>query len=280
MKRKKKQTEGHTLRLAITFFVLVGLLLLGSILVKLATVIEKSHFDGTHRFTVEFTTKDKSFAKVVSFAPDTRSISIVTISNGQAVPHIGKFLGVPIDAKVKNSKETRLAARQEDVVLELQSLLFTYGSVETTLTPIQSGLTPIDILRLFLFAKEVPNSSVATREISSSLDGASIDKISSNLFVDYTLSQENISIQIINATQVSGLGNRLTRLITNMGGNVVSVVSKDESIKQSTISYTTKKTYTLQRLEKVLGFQSKILEEKGIADIILTIGEDGVLTLF
>lgn len=255
------------MRLAITFFVLVGLLLLGSVLVKLATVIEKSHFDGVHRFTVEFTTKDKSFAKVVSFAPDTRSISIITISNAQAVPYTGKFLGVPIDAKVKNSRQ------EKDVALELQSLLFTYGSFETT-------LTPIDILRLWLFAKEVPNSSVATREISSFLDGASIDKISSNLFVDYTLSQENISIQIINATQVSGLGNRLARLITNMGGNVVSVVSKDESIKQSTISYNTKKTYTLQKLEKVLGFQSKILEEKGIADIILTIGEDGVLTLF
>lgn len=267
MKRKKKKAEGNTLRLAITFFVLVGLLLLGSALVKLATLIEKSHFDGAHRFTVEFIPSDKSFARVISFAPDTRSIAIVTVSNVQAVPHIGKFLGVPIDAEVKNIRQ------EKNVVLQLQSLLFSYGSVETT-------LTPIDILRLFLFAKEVPSSSVATREISSSLDGALIDKISSSLFIDYTLSQENISIQIINATQVSGLGNRLARLITSMGGNVVSVVSKDSSIKQSVISYNTKKTYTLEKLVRVLGFQSSLSEEKGIADIVLTIGEDGVLTLF
>lgn len=274
MKRKKKKPEGNTLRLAITFFVLVGLLLLGSALVKLATLIEKSHFDGAHRFTVEFIPSDKSFARVISFAPDTRSISIVTISNAQAVPHIGKFLGVPIDAEVKNIRQAMPAGRQDkNVVLQLQSLLFSYGSVETT-------LTPIDILRLFLFAKEVPSSSVATREISSSLDGASIDKISSSLFIDYTLSQENISVQIINGTEVSGLGNRLARLITSMGGNVVSVGTSDGLIKQSKITYQAKKTYTLEKLVKFLGFPSSIAEEKGIADIVLTIGEDGVLTLF
>lgn len=265
MKRKKKKAEGHTLRLAITFFVLVGLLVLGSLVVKLATVVEKSSFDGVHRFTVEF--KEKQSSEVVSFAPDTRSISILKIQDVSPTLSVGKFLGIPIDAKVKNSRQ------EKNVASNLASLLFSYGKVETT-------LTPIDILRLWIFSREVPSSSVATKEISSSLDGASIDKISSSRFVDYTLSQENISIQIVNGTGVSGLGNRLARLITNMGGNVVSVETSDGLIKQSKITYQRKKTYTLEKLIKVLGFPSSFAEEKGIADVVLTVGEDSVLTLF
>lgn len=276
MKRKKKKAEGHTLRLAITFFVLVGLLVAGSLLVKLATVVEKSRFDGAHRFTIEFS-EEQSSVKIVSFAPDTRSISILKIQDVSSDFSAGKFLGIPIDAKVKNSKEARLAARQEEnVVLQLQSLLFSYGKAETT-------LTPIDILRLWLFAKGVPSSSFAFQEISSTLAQASIDRISSSLFLDYSLSQENVSVQIVNGTGVLGLGNRLARLITNMGGNVVSVETSDDLIKQSKITYQTKKTYALEKLVRVLGFPSSFLEEKGIADIVLTLGEDSipkVLALF
>lgn len=272
MKRKKKKEEGHTLRLAITFFVLVGLLLLGSALVKLATLIEKSHFDGAHRFTVEF--KEGQFSQVVSFAPDTRSISILNIQDTPATFSAGRFLGIPIDAKVKNSKEQAMpAGRHGDVSSQLQLLLFSYGKIETT-------LTPIDILRLWLFAKGVSSSAITFQEISLTVTQASIDRISSSLFLDYALSQENVSMQIINGTGVSGLGNRLARLITNMGGNVVSVETADSLIKQSKITYNTKKTYTLEKLVRFLGFQSSLLEEKGIADIVLTIGEDGVLTLF
>lgn len=270
MKRKKKKAEGHTLRLAITFFVLVFVLVLSSLLVKLATVVEKSRFDGAHRFTVEFTSSDKAFAKVVSFAPDTRSISILKIQDIPATFSAGRFLGIPIDAKVENSRQ------EKDVVLELQSLLFSYGKTETT-------LTPIDIFRLWLFAKGVPSSSFVFQEVSSALVQASTDRISSLLFLDYTLSQENVSVQIINGTGVSGLGNRLARLISNMGGNVVSVETADNPIKQSKIAYQKKKTYTMERLVRVLGFQSSLLEEKGIADIVLILGGDSiprVLVLF
>lgn len=268
MKRKKKKVQGHTLRLAITFFVLVGLLVAGSLLVKLATVVEKSRFDGMHRFTVEF--KEEQSSQVVSFAPDTRSMSILKIQDIPATFSAGKFLGIPIDARVKNRKG------QEDIALELQSLLFSYGKVETT-------LTPIDILRLWLFAKGVSSSSLTLREVSPTLAQGSIDRISSSLFLNYSLSQENASIQIINGTGALGLGSRLARLITNMGGNVVSVETSDDPIRQSKITYQTKKTYTLEKLVRVLGFQSSLSEEKGIADIVLTLGQDSiprVLVLF
>lgn len=266
MKRKKKKAEGHTLRLAITFFALVGLLVFSSLIVKLATVVEKSRFDGAHSFTVEFT-EDQSSVKVVSFAPDTRSISILKIQDIPATFSAGKFLGVPIDAKVKNIKQ------EKDVVLELQSLFFSYGKVET-------ALTPIDILRLWLFAKGVSSSSLAFQEVSSTLAQASLDRISASLFLDYALSQENVSIQIINGTGVLGLGSRLARLIGNIGGNVVSVETSDGLIKQSKITYQTKKTYTLEKLVRVLGFQSSLLEEKGIADIVLILGGDSIPRVF
>ncbi|MBI2195989.1 LytR C-terminal domain-containing protein [Candidatus Daviesbacteria bacterium] len=269
MKRKKKKEEGQTLRLVFVFFVLVGLLLVGSVLVKLATVIEKSRFDGAHRFTVEFTSKDKPFTKVVSFAPDTRSISIITVQNAAAIPQISKFLGIPIDTRVRLNNRYN-----EDIPQQLKTMLFYFNNFET-------DLTFIDLFRLWFFAKGVPSSSFTLREISSSLDEAAIDRTSSSLFLDYTLSRENISIQVINGTGVLGLGNRLARLITNTGGNVVSVETAESLVEKSELSFHTEKTYTLEKLKKILGFQTRKLEEKGIADIIITIGQDnGELTFF
>ncbi len=59
-----------------------------------------------------------------------------------------------------------------------------------------------------------------------------------------------------------------------MGGDVIIVATSDRAQKKSIISYTDEKSYTVQRLQKVLGYNVAKVDFDAIADITITIGED------
>ncbi|KKQ29054.1 MAG: hypothetical protein US43_C0009G0001, partial [Candidatus Levybacteria bacterium GW2011_GWA1_37_16] len=96
---------------------------------------------------------------------------------------------------------------------------------------------------------------------------------------DTSIEKDHQTIRIINGTEVIGLGNRLARLITNMGGDVIIVATSDSLIKKSSILYIDKKTYTVERLQKVLGYEVAKEENNAISDITIVIGEDKLNSL-
>lgn len=268
MKRRKKQNSGHTLRLVVLFCVLVSMLVASSLTLKLLALMEKSAFDGQHRFTI------LSKNQLISFAPDTKTMSILTVSqNNTEIISIGKILGIPIDGSVTPQKEEYYYALKDgkDVSSVLKSVLLNVNAFETS-------LTVIDIARLWLYARSVPSYSVTTQQISIPLDTfepgeeLSVDKISSLLFTDNKILEEKVSIQIVNGTGVLGLGNRLARLLANIGGNVVAVSTSDVPVDISTISYYGRKTYTVEKLSILLGVKPSLLEQREISDIVIVLG--------
>lgn len=119
----------------------------------------------------------------------------------------------------------------------------------------------------------MPQTNVLREEISTDDEDAMVDKTATALLSDYTITNEKLSIHIINKTGVSGLGNRLARYITNSGGNVISVSSSDDLTDSSSISCTKKDSYTCKRLSSVLQFDIQEGEQHGIADIEIIIGK-------
>ena len=66
----------------------------------------------------------------------------------------------------------------------------------------------------------------------------------------------------------------MARLITNISGNVVLVSTSQNMQGKSVILYKGKKSYTLERLSKLLGFDVMENKSQSLADIAIQIGKD------
>lgn len=98
-------------------------------------------------------------------------------------------------------------------------------------------------------------------------------------FTDPAIYGENQTIQIINASNISGVGGGLASLITNLGGNPILVTTAGSAQNTSKIIYYQTETYTVKRLSSYLGFSVEESDKKEISNVIIIIGTDKIKTL-
>jgi hypothetical protein len=203
---------------------------------------------------------------LVSFEPLTNSLSLLTFSKNSHLlfSALNRTVGVIPDGYIK----TRYHLFLNDAISSiLKSLLFHQ-------TSISQSTNFYDLLRFYLYANKISANSVLIQEIDPSSETTVFDKAVARLFSDSVLSQENISIEIVNATGQSGLGSRLERVISNLGGNVVSVKSALIIEPVSKIQFFGDVTYTLRKLGALIPYHQERLEKQSIAKIIIVIGKD------
>jgi len=264
MKRKKELNSGlNSTKIALIFFAFVFVVILASLILKGVFIVSQSRFDGQNRFTINVT--NGRDLEIISFSPKSQSISVLKIDGNIKNLDINRFLAIVIDGEVKNF----LAIKDLKVPDLMLKFILNYKDLKT-------NLTIVDVLRLYLFSKTLPIDYIYDKKISTSTDVSILDKIIPPLFMDEIIEKENVSVKIVNGTDVTGLGNRLGRLIANMGGNVVIIVSSDRPENSSTISYFGKKSYTVEKISKILGFKLNKLSKKEIADMVIVIGKDSL----
>lgn len=266
MRRKIKiNNNQQSLKTAFIFIILVVILIFISLVFKIIYVINQSKFDGAHRFTIGIY-GDPLRVNVLSFSPENYSASSLEItSKGNDLRDfdIVKNLAIPIDGIVKY--RAGKIKTDSNVKSQVTAMILNFGNLET-------DITVIDLARLWLLSRSIPNRSVFLEKIDLS-KGTVSNKIPS-MFIDNTFLLEKNSIEITNGTSVFGLGNRLAKVIANMGGNVISVSTEEKEIKNSEILYTGEKTYTAEKLSKAFGFKTTKVEDTGISDITIKIGKD------
>lgn len=261
----RQRKPGQSLGLGIIFLFLVGFLVLLSLGFKVATVIKNSNFDGENRFTLAVFKKNP---QIITFSPQENKVFILNL-NEPKDPNLGRLLAVPIDSSV--SSEAITVDRQE-LSQDMFNLLLSLRDKDT-------DLTSIDVFRLFLFSRGVAQEDVA-EEILQSYSLADIQRATLNNFLDTKVIEEKLQIEVVNATDVPGLANRLANYITNMGGNVILISTADRVVGESEIKYFGERTYTVSKLKRLLGFKDiKENKKNSISDVIITIGqeENGVL---
>lgn len=261
MRNKKAKFEKHNTKIAVFFVIFVILIILTSFVLKIVQIVEQSKFDGNSHFTVSVSNNKE--LKILSFSPKTQSMSILNLEGEVKNLNINKFFAIHLDGFV----EAEFLDINKDESDLMSAVLLSFGSAKT-------DLTIVDIFRLFLASKTIPAKNVATLDISTKLDGDRVDKIVVELLSDREIEKEDQAIEIINATSVTGLGSRLGRFVTNMGGKVVQVSTESVYQKKSTILYNGDKTYTVEKLHKVLGFELTQTDRESIGDITIIIGED------
>lgn len=277
MRVKKARSNINSQKIAFYFVLCIFALLFVSFIFRAIILLSKSKFDGYHRFTI-LITKQKENA-LISLEPSSHTLSIVDLPEGPGKFPVSSFLEIPIDGNVtlttesQNSSFLDLIKKEvdiggKDISLMLFKIVFEYNKVKT-------DLTIMDVIRFAWFSKTVPKNMVKYVAVSKNLTESSIDRISNSFFADSSLQKENATVAIVNSAGVSGLGNRLARLITNMGGSVVAVSTGKTEEEASKIIRRTKESYTLLRISQVTGFSISDFTPTAIPlDTIITPKED------
>lgn len=262
--KKAAQQKSKSLKTFYLYAVVVGLLICLSLLIKGFFIIQQSKFDPAHDFTLAVT-RQGSVKEVIAFHTQTPSVVLLVIKD-RTVPYetLARDYGIAVDGYVQVGNDMPLGT---DVTAFLWTSL-----LHTALW--QSDLTVLDKIRLLLLSKGVMTNNKTIEEIFLTKQNAQLNTILSNALINQDFATENISIQIVNATDVSGFGQRLGRVLTNMGANVVDVSSAQNTQAHTTIGYYGNNSYTVGRIQKMLGVSATRLTRQTIANIVITIGTD------
>jgi hypothetical protein len=261
MKQKKIQTASNA-KIAIVFFIFLTFIVVISLIFKMIAVVRAGQFDDSKRFTLSIANGRN--IEIMSLSPGSKNVVIFKLNNNIKPAEAGRLLEIPIDGFINQD----FLDLNQKVNPLFMNAIFNYNSLKT-------NLTIIDLLKIAMLTRVIPESSVNVRMIGDA-NGLGLDKVVGRLVSDAFIEEDHQTIQIINAAGVSGLGNRLARLITNMGGNVIIVGTENSLRRKSEITYIDKKTYTVERLRKVLGYETIKKADNAISDITIVIGEDKV----
>lgn len=287
---KKQSVQSHNLRLVGIFCAIVFFLIIVSFAVRIFTLFQSSLYDGSHRFTLaiypqELGLEHKSQipVRVVSLDPVTKSMTLVTIKpahllheNKYPMDKVGSYLKVPIDGyiELKDKKNEDPALwKTTDIQTPKQFAQF-IKDVMFHQRSYHSDITFIDFVRMYMFSNSLSSNSLTQLQIEEKYDDLLLDKKLEDLFIDDTLLSEKKSIEIINGTNILGLGNRLARVISTIGGNVVSVKTSVDAVENTQVEYVGEPSYTIEKLGNYLKVTPLQTEKRQIADVIITIGSD------
>ncbi len=254
----------------LVYFALVLSLIITAFIFRAISVINNSNFDGENRFTVAMAHEGK-LKGIISFEPSTSSLSILKIRPDFLiqVDKMNARLGLIPDGYIMSDS---LPDLDDPVPAVIQSV---FWQLHTS----KKNITAYDMFQIWLYSTKIPSSTINIREIGKNVSRSDIDKNIALLFPDEKIASENLSLQIINAAGVTGLGARLERVLTNMGGNIVSIQTAPETSAVSKISYYDQEdSYTLNKIAKLLQFKLEKLPKQGIANIVITVGEDNKKT--
>lgn len=252
---KKRKVKKNNFKIGIIFSAIIVLLISLSLVGKFASLVNQSKYDDKYPFYLEV--ESNHGAQFLSFFPKQQKISLLNVGSKTKSSSV-----IPKEAAISADS---LKVEPGNIPSFFLSL-FGNKKIKTT-------LTAIDMTRLYLFSKTVDREDITIRNIDS-LQNAAVDEIVIALFHDPVIESEGLRVQVVNATGDYGVGNKTARLLTGMGVNVVFVSTADRNEKESAVYYAGDKTYTVERLARVLGYKTAEIKQKTIADIMIQLGED------
>lgn len=215
-----------------------------------------------------------------------------------------EFLGIPIDGwigpavldgkwKAEGGKEDVSALKNKLTsfwILTRPTEIYQFSrNLKTNLSPLDLAwawfrvkFTKISFLDLGQ-SKALSPLTLADGSTVFTVDPALLDAVHLGLFKDTRLASEYISIEVLNGTDKQGLANRVARIITNIGGDVVNIGNSSQKIVQCQIKGEAKvlKTKTSRRVGEI--FDCVSLAEKpddSRADLQVIIGANYWQRLF
>lgn len=171
---------------------------------------------------------------------------------------LAKLLGLPIDGFIEVNENDQKNSTEEIVKKWMNNPIFAY----LTLRNMRSDLTLIESWKLISTLSQTRDDkfkviNLASSDITESklLPDSSrvlgVDTIKLDLFIRDNLSDENIyseglTVAIYNGTTHFGLAKEASRVITNLGGNVIIAQNSENPIEKSLITINNKSMENLE----------------------------------
>jgi hypothetical protein len=209
------------------------------------------------------------------------------------------FLGVPVDGWLGPAEDSWEVGQTKEDLEALKSDLtsikiFGQGrKLVNFLGRLKTNLSYFDLVSLWWNIKNTRFDKVSFINLGQTKAAAPlvlVDKMSVlafdqklldsallGLFKDKKIVEEDLTVEILNSTHTEGLGQRASRVISGLGGEVVSIGNLEKSLPQSQIRAPAKilSSYTASRLSKIFGTEAAVEDSpEARADIQLILGED------
>lgn len=261
--RQSKQQPNNLILVGI-FAVVVLFLIVISLVIKFFGVWQESTFDGSHRYTIAIFDPEKHVV-YLTVDPSQGQKGKLIVENATTAEDTLRQIPLAVDGFIVLSTEFDPTV---SVTALIQTALIKRNDV-------RYNLTFIDLIRMYVAAKTTFDSTREHMSISLPFDDSDSSTIEGE-FTDKAIIDEGLTVSIENATSISGLGGRLEDVLRSLGVEVLSVETAVSSSATSEITYFGEPSYTLSKIETILGYPSQVSEDIGISDISIIIGEDGL----
>jgi hypothetical protein len=141
-----------------------------------------------------------------------------------------------------------------------------------------SNISLRDLYFVYSFSGSIDAKDKRFLKIGSSSE---LDREFRDFYMDSRLGEESLSITVVNAAQVNGLGRKYTRIISNKGGRVVDTTNANQKVLESFIIYK-QPSETLTYISNQFGITKSLsIEEVGLrypeiikSDLVIVLGVD------
>jgi hypothetical protein len=109
-----------------------------------------------------------------------------------------------------------------------------------------------------------------------SLDKAEADSLLAGLFVESSVQAENLRVEVLNSTKVTGLGARGTRLLANIGMSVINIETATNQTSDCQISADKEslKSKTVARIADIYSCKVSSKSDPGRAAVSVVLGQN------
>jgi len=260
---KKRSTHAtSSLKTAIFFISIVVVVLVIAISVKVVETMQKSIFDGQHQFILLFQSPQNK-ATLVAIDPSDTQLSALYITNPKQ-ESIQKDIPLGIDATIQTNLTINTVKDIQHVLLASASMLSNQK---------HTNITWYDFLRLYFIAKTMNTATITEYHITLPANQTDIESAEKR-FIDPSLQKESAPIQIINASDITGKASSLEVLLNNTGYSVIDVRTNPTVDTFSVIRYYGTISYSLKKLQRILGYPIRQVHQQMIGAIQIVIGKD------
>ncbi len=268
--KDKKASNGLYL---IVFFVIFFVLILTALILKGINLYQSSHFK-TDNYTILVSADEPHILRL-----DTQrnTLSILHIKEGDIDPSnvtkAGISSSVPLQASI-HLKNTEIEDISSILSVSQMLRLMLQGNL------VLNRINEFDLIKFVYAAARVPDDSITRKEINNYLESESDQVLAQikgelyELFRDPNIINERVSIEVVNATSVSGLATAVGQMLENGGYNVVAIRSGDQS--RSIIQTDISDSVTLYQIQQIFPYPLSGAERNSVADIRIVISNDSI----
>ncbi|OGH17013.1 MAG: hypothetical protein A3C30_02055 [Candidatus Levybacteria bacterium RIFCSPHIGHO2_02_FULL_40_18] len=180
--------------------------------------------------------------------------------------------GVPLDGMIISIQVANIIDSKNDIPTFAQTLSFLLEDEKYVFY----GVNKFDLIKLYIVSELTSWEDKSFDIIQNLTQDFSEDQVLASKigekFRDSEIFNEKTSIEIVNSTEIDGLGGRLGFILSNIGANVISIKDGEESeTKIEAKKYDIK---ILRRIERLVELKAQKEDNTGIADVTINLGKD------